>query len=78
MFNSFFSWTKPQVEARSHPNVLAATVWLNNLYRSKIGVREGVDLNQPLTYADRFRIRKPGFGWDLHPPHVDGETTFSY
>ncbi|KAF8823802.1 hypothetical protein HHX47_DHR9000110 [Lentinula edodes] len=27
-------WTKPQVEARSHPNVLAASTWLNNLYRN--------------------------------------------
>ncbi|PPQ86996.1 hypothetical protein CVT26_005465, partial [Gymnopilus dilepis] len=33
---------------------------------------EGVDLNTPLTYADRFRIRKPGLGWEYHPPHVDG------
>jgi hypothetical protein len=36
---------------------------------------EGVDLNIPLTYADRFRIRKPGSTWALqfiNPPHVDG------
>jgi hypothetical protein len=33
-----------------------------------------VDLNIPLTYADRFRIRKPGSKWvfDFNPPHVDG------
>jgi len=37
---------------------------------------EGVDLNIPLTYADRFRIRKPGSKWvfDFNPPHVDGGT----
>ncbi|KAF8960034.1 hypothetical protein BDZ97DRAFT_1906016 [Flammula alnicola] len=71
-------WTKPQVQARSHPNVLAATVWLNNLYRTSSATKnlklEGVDLNVPLTYADRFRIRKPGVQWALHPPHVDGGT----
>ncbi|PPQ74604.1 hypothetical protein CVT24_004193 [Panaeolus cyanescens] len=72
-------WTKPQVQARSHPNVLAATVWLNNLYRvrnqsSSQETIQGVDLNVPLTYADRFRIRKPGPGWNFHPPHIDGGT----
>lgn len=74
------SWTKPQVQARSHPNVLAATVWLNNLYTISSEKRgstlEGVDLSVPLTYADRFRIRKPGVSWDLHPPHVDGMSIF--
>ncbi|KAF5379767.1 hypothetical protein D9615_005720 [Tricholomella constricta] len=66
-------WTKSQVEARSHPNVLAASVWLNKLYRAKEGVStEGVDLSTPLTYADRFRIRRPGVAWDVHPPHIDG------
>ncbi|KDR78729.1 hypothetical protein GALMADRAFT_137740 [Galerina marginata CBS 339.88] len=70
-------WTKPQVQARSHPNMIAAVVWLNNLYRIKSessASLEGVDLNVPMTYADRFRIRKPGIGWGFHPPHVDGGT----
>ncbi|KAG6853314.1 hypothetical protein C0991_005240 [Blastosporella zonata] len=67
-------WTKPQVEARSHPNLLTASTWLNNLYhtgRDNV-LTDGVDLSTPLTYADRFRIRHPGDGWDHHPPHVDG------
>ncbi|KAF8645864.1 hypothetical protein AX16_007522 [Volvariella volvacea WC 439] len=68
-------WTKAQVAARSHPNLLAATVWLNNLYRTKPGQEiKGVDLSTPLTYADRFRIRRPGVFWDAHPPHIDGGT----
>jgi hypothetical protein len=75
------SWTKPQVQARSHPNLLAATVWLNNLYHIQVNsenneqltnTMKGVDLNIPLSYADRFRIRKPGVSWDYHPPHIDG------
>ncbi|KIK58246.1 hypothetical protein GYMLUDRAFT_98191 [Collybiopsis luxurians FD-317 M1] len=66
-------WTKPQVEARSHPNVLAASAWLNNLYRdSSPSPMEGVDLSAPLTYADRFRIRHPGGGWTAFSPHIDG------
>ncbi|KAG5638108.1 hypothetical protein H0H81_001786 [Sphagnurus paluster] len=67
-------WTKSQVEARAHPNVLAACVWLNHLYHTKDGgVTEAVDLTTPLTYADRFRIRHPGIGWNDFPPHIDGE-----
>ena len=83
------SWTKPQVQARSHPNILAASVWLSKLYHIQVvdkvysdseknknleKVLEGVDLNIPLTYADRFRIRKPG-NWAaaiVSTAHVDG------
>ncbi|THV05658.1 DUF1479-domain-containing protein [Dendrothele bispora CBS 962.96] len=66
-------WTKPQVEARSHPNMMAACTWLNNLYRDPADSKlEGVDLSAPLTYADRFRIRHPGGSWDTFPPHIDG------
>ncbi|KAF5393590.1 hypothetical protein D9757_000008 [Collybiopsis confluens] len=61
-------WTKPQVQARSHPNLLEASSWLNKLYRtSSENPLEGVDLSTPLTYADRFRIRHPGIQWDAHP-----------
>ncbi|KAF8636796.1 hypothetical protein AX17_003258 [Amanita inopinata Kibby_2008] len=66
-------WTKPQVKARAHPNLLAAIVWMNNLYHNKSGEKiEGVDLSTPLMYADRFRIRRPGGLWHGFPPHVDG------
>ncbi|OBZ72402.1 Uncharacterized protein YbiU [Grifola frondosa] len=66
-------WTRSQVRARSHPNVLAVTSWLNNMYHVKSGAKiENVDLDTPLSYADRFRIRHPGVQWDAHPPHVDG------
>jgi hypothetical protein len=68
------SWTPSQVAARSHPNVLRAQAWLNGLYHIRPGTEApGVDLNVPLVYADRFRIRKPGVQWNAHPPHVDGK-----
>nr|GAT52483.1 predicted protein [Mycena chlorophos] len=69
-------WTKSQVEARAHPNMLAAITWLNTLYHSAGAATslEGVDLKTPLSYADRFRIRHPGGDWNVHPPHVDGGT----
>ena len=67
--------------------MLATTVWLSNLYHAQVGEKKneqsantmkGVDLNTPLTYADRFRIRKPGAHWnfDFNPPHVDGELSY--
>ena len=70
------SWTKAQVQARSHPNLLESTAWLNQLYHfknEKTAVSEGVDLSVPLMYADRFRIRHPGNFWPFHPPHIDGK-----
>lgn len=70
------------MQARAHPNVLATTAWLNNLYHANsastasdsdsYNVLKGVDLSTPVSYADRFRILKPGTHWDAHPPHVDG------
>ncbi|KAF8207015.1 hypothetical protein K438DRAFT_1917503 [Mycena galopus ATCC 62051] len=66
-------WTKAQLQARAHPNMLATTTWLNSLYHATSGQEvEGVDLATPLSYADRFRIRHPGLPWDRHPPHIDG------
>ncbi|KII86315.1 hypothetical protein PLICRDRAFT_43911 [Plicaturopsis crispa FD-325 SS-3] len=69
-------WSKPQVQARSHPNVLQVSSWLNGLYHYKSSDAEsknaGVDLATPLSYADRFRIRHPSpEDWGRFPPHVD-------
>ncbi|KAK1228853.1 hypothetical protein PQX77_008095 [Marasmius sp. AFHP31] len=70
----FQLWTKPQVEARSHPNVLATSTWLNNLYSTPSNANlEGVDLSTPLSYADRFRIRHPGGHW-AHSRSITGGT----
>ncbi|KAH9847534.1 DUF1479-domain-containing protein [Lenzites betulinus] len=66
-------WTKSQIRARAHPNVLETSKWLNQMYhvRGDDNVDE-VDLSTPLTYADRFRMRHPGVGWNSFPPHIDG------
>ncbi|KAI5124428.1 hypothetical protein M0805_008312 [Coniferiporia weirii] len=73
-------WTRPQVQARAHPNVLNLITWLNGLYHTgalngqsaDLETLEGVELTTPLAYADRFRIRHPGVQWNAHPPHIDG------
>ncbi|KAL0063218.1 hypothetical protein AAF712_009916 [Marasmius tenuissimus] len=57
------------------PNVLATSIWLNNLYSTPPDANlEGVDLSTPLSYADRFRIRHPGGNFQALPPYVDGGT----
>ncbi|KAG8937103.1 hypothetical protein FRC02_006303 [Tulasnella sp. 418] len=64
-------WSKAQLQARSHPNLLALNTFLNNLYQADDD--SVVDLNQPLSYADRFRIRNPSkIPWGAHGPHIDG------
>jgi hypothetical protein len=70
----FISWTRSQVLARAHENVLASQKWLNGLYHVPEPVK-GVDITVPLSYADRFRIRKPGVSWSAHPPHIDGTSS---
>ncbi|KAH8110499.1 DUF1479-domain-containing protein [Phellopilus nigrolimitatus] len=75
-------WTRPQVQARAHPNVLSLIGWLNNLYHigtppksdqvTSVDLLKSVELSTPLVYADRFRIRHPGVQWNTHPPHIDG------
>ena len=66
--------------ARSHPNVVAAQRWLNNFWHPSSAEEnqefmKGVVLDQPLSYADRFRIRNPDRNekWTFFPPHIDGE-----
>ncbi|KAG8951538.1 hypothetical protein FRC03_012494 [Tulasnella sp. 419] len=62
-------WSKAQLQARSHPNLLALNTFLNNLYQADDD--SVVDLNQPLSYADRFRIRNPSkIPWGAHGPHI--------
>jgi len=77
MLTMINSWTKPQLLARSHPNVLTTITWLNNLYHTSSN-SEAIDLCTPLTYADRFRIRQPGIQWGAHPPHIDGTSPKSF
>ena len=57
MFESY--WSKPQVEARHHPNMILLQKALMNLWSKNPGLDDCVDLTQPLTYNDRLRMRKP-------------------
>jgi len=65
-------WSKPQTEARQHPNMQRAREFLNKLWSYQISEDEvAFDPSKETTYADRLRVRNPGNVSGL-VPHVDG------
>ncbi|KAN0066046.1 hypothetical protein ACQY0O_000139 [Thecaphora frezii] len=73
-------WTKAQLEARGHPALLRTSRAFLSLFHVPSQTAEGsnpppelsVSLANPLTYADRLRIRQPGDAKFALGPHVDG------
>ncbi|OTB03267.1 hypothetical protein M426DRAFT_60889 [Hypoxylon sp. CI-4A] len=63
-------WSKAQLEARSHQNMLIAQTALNTLWSKQDDDR--VVLSEPTTYCDRLRIRTPGDTSFNLGPHIDG------
>lgn len=61
-------WTKPQVEGRTHPNMIKAQIAMSKLYSCDEDTE--VDLSSQALYADRFRVRHPGEAGTL-PHHLD-------
>ncbi|KAG8977801.1 hypothetical protein FRB90_008672, partial [Tulasnella sp. 427] len=52
-------WSKSQVEARSHPNLLATQkALMSKLFHADPSAQ--VSVATPVSYADRLRIRQPG------------------
>ena len=65
-------WSRPQMEARQHPNLAATRAWLNRLWTfEKDGVRF-FDPDRQFNYADRIRRREPGDSTLGLSPHSDG------
>lgn len=64
-------WTPSQTMARAHPNVLSTQRFLQTLWHSS-DPNSKISTTHPLTYADRFRIRKPGDAKFSLGPHSDG------
>lgn len=65
-------WCKEQMRMREHPNMLATQTALNRLWHCE---NHEVDVDRPLTYCDRLRIRKAGDSSFTLGPHVDGGST---
>ncbi|KAL5628761.1 hypothetical protein BROUX41_002152 [Berkeleyomyces rouxiae] len=63
-------WSAPQLKARSHPNLLATqSALMQKLWHFSPG--DPISL-EPLSYADRLRIRQPGDATFALGPHIDG------
>lgn len=64
-------WSAPQLRARAHPNLLRVQTEFMKLWQ-KSDPESVVSISQPLTYADRLRIRQPGDAAFALGPHIDG------
>ncbi|KAH7141330.1 hypothetical protein B0J13DRAFT_445926 [Dactylonectria estremocensis] len=64
-------WSRPQLAARSHPNMLKTQRFLMSYYHSKNSGSQ-CSTTQPITYVDRLRIRQPGDAGFALGPHIDG------
>jgi Protein of unknown function (DUF1479) len=70
-------WSKPQMQARQHPNLATARAWLNRLWTfEKTGpdgtVTRFFDPDRQFNYADRIRRREAGDSTLGLSPHSDG------
>ncbi|OTB10868.1 hypothetical protein K445DRAFT_27203 [Daldinia sp. EC12] len=64
-------WSAPQLRARAHPNLLKVQTALMKLWRTSDS-ESPISISQPLSYADRLRIRQPGDVNFALGPHIDG------
>ncbi|KAH6896708.1 hypothetical protein B0T10DRAFT_526107 [Thelonectria olida] len=65
-------WSSPQLKARTHPNFLRVQHHLMSSLWHLSSPTAHIDLKQPMTYADRLRIRQPGDAAFALGPHMDG------
>ncbi|ORY46228.1 hypothetical protein BCR35DRAFT_297286 [Leucosporidium creatinivorum] len=73
-------WSKAQVEARAHPNLLnVQRTFLDGLFHAPhlksinpSSTERAISLSNVVSYADRLRIRHPGDSKFALGPHIDG------
>ncbi|KAG9552658.1 DUF1479-domain-containing protein, partial [Aureobasidium melanogenum] len=63
-------WSKSQIRARGHPNLLKAQQFLLSFWHSKDP--NALFSDTPISYCDRLRMREPGDAKFALGPHVDG------
>lgn len=63
-------WSKPQVKARSHPNMITTLNFMNGLWNAS--PEREICLQQNVSYADRLRVRNAGDDLFSLGPHADG------
>lgn len=64
-------WSRTQLLARGHPNMLKAQKFLMSYWHS-INPHIPISTQHPISYADRLRMRLPGDAKFALGPHVDG------
>lgn len=64
-------WSRPQLKARSHPNLLDTQRFLMSFWHSA-KPSAPISTRHPTIYADRLRMRLPGDAKFALGPHVDG------
>ena len=64
-------WSPSQILARAHPNLLKAQSFLMSHWHSA-SKSALISTSQPITYADRLRVRLPGDARFSLGPHIDG------
>ena len=65
-------WSKPQMQARQHPNMAVTRAWLNRLWAFEKNGTRYFDPDRQFNYADRIRRREPGDKTLGLSPHSDG------
>ncbi|KFG87344.1 DUF1479 domain protein [Metarhizium anisopliae] len=65
-------WSAPQLKARSRPSLLRVQHRLMSLLWHTSSDQAQISLQNPLSYADRLRIRQPGDATFALGPHIDG------
>lgn len=63
-------WSKPQIKARTHENMIKTNNFMNNLWHAAPDCE--ICLDQNVSYADRLRIRQAGDNLFSLGPHADG------
>lgn len=62
-------WSKPQIKARAHPNLMKTTRAMNKFWHAREDTQISFEHN--ISYSDRLRIRKPGDSMFTLGPHSD-------
>src|SRR5690349_16011016 len=67
-------WSKPQMQARTHPNSARTRAFMNRLWKYETDGKKHFDPDRETLYADRIRRRQPGDKTLGLSPHMDAGT----
>jgi hypothetical protein len=71
-------WSRPQIEARQHPNMVAVRRFVNSFWKHRSRGVEWFDPEHDIGYADRIRRRQPGVEAAGLAPHNDAPSALGW